>query len=45
MSLEAYVAREKRFIEAIEVLLNNKYSNVSVCARAKNISRRVLFDR
>jgi len=45
MSSETYIAREKRFIETIEVLLNNEYSNVNVCARAKSISRRVLFDR
>jgi len=45
MSSEAYIAREKRFTEAIEVLLNDEYPNVSVCARAKGISRRVLFDR
>ncbi len=45
MSLETYLAREKRFSKAIEVLQNNKYSNISVCAYAKSISRRVLFDR
>ena len=45
MFSEAYIAREKRFTKAIEVLLNDEYSNVSVCACAKNISRRVLFDQ
>ncbi len=45
MSLETYIAREKRFTEAIEALLNNEYPNVSVCVRAKNISRKVLFNR
>jgi len=45
MSSKTYIAREKRFIEAIEVLLNDEYSNVSVCARAKSISKRVLFDQ
>jgi len=45
MPSETYIAREKRFTKAIEVLLNDEYPNVNVCARAKSISRRVLFDR
>jgi len=45
MPSDAYIARERRFTEAIDALRNNEYPNVSVCARAKGISRRVLSDR
>jgi len=45
MPSDAYIARERRFIETIDVLRNNEYSNVSVCARAMRISRQVLFNQ
>jgi len=45
MPSDAYIARERRFTKAIDALRNNEYPNVSVCARAKGISRRVLSDR
>ncbi len=39
MSLDAYIARERRFTKTIDILRNNKYLNVSVCACAIHISR------
>jgi len=45
MPSNAYIARERRFTKTINILKNNKYSNISVCARAKSISRRILFNQ
>ncbi len=45
MPLDIYIACERRFTKTIDILRNNKYSNVNVCACAKSISRKVLFDR
>ncbi len=45
MSSNVYIARERRFIETIDILQNNKYLNVKVCACAMRISRQILFNQ
>ena len=45
MSSNVYIARERSFIEIIDILQNNKYSNINICVRTIRISRQVLFDQ
>ncbi len=45
MSSDVYIARKRRFTKTIDILQNNEYPNISVCAYAMRISRQVLFNR